>query len=98
MPAFTDDEDETDALTVDTDGYKVMFLAFPFEEYGTAGQKATLMSNALNWFGTCVTSEKEANTACAKSNTNKGVKNASKNTAKDGTKKDKANKGVKKNQ
>jgi hypothetical protein len=48
--AFTDDDDEIDAHTLDVDGYKVMFLAFPFESYGSASQKATLMTNALNWF------------------------------------------------
>ena len=45
--AFTDDTGATDGLTVSTDGYGVVFLAFPFEAYGTAAQKATLMGNAL---------------------------------------------------
>jgi len=49
--AFKDDAQQTDADTVDTGTYKVMFLAFPFEAYGSASDKATLMSNALNWFG-----------------------------------------------
>ncbi|MFN8598053.1 MAG: hypothetical protein U0559_17955 [Anaerolineae bacterium] len=40
-----------DALTVDTGTYKVMFLAFPFEALGTAGDRANLMKSALNWFG-----------------------------------------------
>lgn len=39
------------AQTVDTGTYKVMFLAFGFEEYGNAGDKATLLGDALNWFG-----------------------------------------------
>jgi uncharacterized repeat protein (TIGR01451 family) len=50
--AFTDDSASTDALTVSTDGYKVVFLAFPFEAYGSASQKADLMNRALTWFGT----------------------------------------------
>jgi uncharacterized repeat protein (TIGR01451 family) len=47
--AFTDDTTATDALTVSDNGYKVMFLAFPFEAYGTAAQKADLMGRALTW-------------------------------------------------
>ena len=31
--------------------YKVVFLAFPFEEYGTAAQKADLLTKAKNFFG-----------------------------------------------
>ncbi len=27
-----------------------MFLAFPFEAYGAAGDRATLMGNAMSWF------------------------------------------------
>ena len=49
--AFTDDSSETDGLTVAASGYKVMFLAFPFEAYGNATQKADLMERALTWFG-----------------------------------------------
>jgi hypothetical protein len=49
--AFTDDTDATDALTVAADDYKVVFLAFPFEAYGTATNKADLMERALTWFG-----------------------------------------------
>ena len=52
-PAFTDDAPPTtDALTVADGPYKVVFLAFPFEAYGTAAQKADLMTRTLNWFGT----------------------------------------------
>jgi uncharacterized repeat protein (TIGR01451 family) len=47
--AFTDDSAQTDALTVSDGGYKVMFLAFPFEAYGSATQKADLMNRALTW-------------------------------------------------
>ena len=50
--AFTDDAGETDALSVADGAYKVVFLAFPFEAYGTAAQKADLVGNALSWFGT----------------------------------------------
>lgn len=47
--AFTDDNSQTDALTVADSGYKVVFLAFPFEAYGNASQKADLMNRALTW-------------------------------------------------
>ncbi|WP_457109558.1 hypothetical protein [Marmoricola sp. URHA0025 HA25] len=49
--AFTDDGSQTDALTVADGGYKVVFLAFPFEAYGNAANKADLMNRALTWFG-----------------------------------------------
>ena len=35
---------QTDGLTVASGAYKVVFLAFPFEEFGTAAQKADLMT------------------------------------------------------
>jgi uncharacterized repeat protein (TIGR01451 family) len=47
---FTDDADQPDGLSY-TDGYKVVFLAFPFEGYGTATEQATLMTNVFNFFG-----------------------------------------------
>jgi hypothetical protein len=53
--AFTDTNappDNIDALTVADGPYRVAFLAFPLEAYGTAADKATLMSKALAWFGT----------------------------------------------
>jgi hypothetical protein len=50
-PAFTDDNTQSDGLSVDTGGYKVVFLAFPFEEYGTAPQKADLVTRVLGFFG-----------------------------------------------
>ena len=40
-PAFTDEATKTDALTF-SGSYKVVFLAFPLEAYGTAAQKADL--------------------------------------------------------
>lgn len=49
--AFTDDNAATDALTVADGGYKVVFLAFPFESYGNAAEKAQLMNLVLTWFG-----------------------------------------------
>jgi hypothetical protein len=41
--AFTDDSSATDALTVMAGSYRVVFLAFPFEAYGTAAEKTDLM-------------------------------------------------------
>ena len=49
--AFTDDSAAADALTVASGAYKVVFLGFPFEEYGSAAQKADLMGRALTYFG-----------------------------------------------
>lgn len=49
--AFTDDSGATDGLTVASGNYKVVFLAFPFEAFGTAAQKATLMGNVLSYLG-----------------------------------------------
>ena len=52
--AFTADNappDNIDALTVAAGPYRVEFLAFPFEAYGTAAQKADLMTRTLDWFG-----------------------------------------------
>ena len=48
--AFTDGAGQTDALTVSAGAYRVVFLAFPFEEFGTAAQKATLMTNVFSYF------------------------------------------------
>jgi uncharacterized repeat protein (TIGR01451 family) len=47
---FTDDSVATDALSF-TDGYKVVFLAFPLESYGTAANKADLVTRVFNFFG-----------------------------------------------
>jgi uncharacterized repeat protein (TIGR01451 family) len=47
--AFTDDAGSTDALSVADGSYKVVFLAFPLEAYGTAAQKADLMNRTLTW-------------------------------------------------
>ncbi|MGB8650171.1 MAG: hypothetical protein WCD35_05865 [Mycobacteriales bacterium] len=48
--AFVDDQGQPDALTVDTSGYKVVFLAFPFEAYGSDADRAALMKSAVTWF------------------------------------------------
>ena len=50
VAAFTDDTGAADALTVADGPYKVFFLAFPMEAYGTAADRASLMSSALGWF------------------------------------------------
>lgn len=47
--AFKDDSNQTDAQTVDTSGYQVFFLAFPFEAYGNATDRANLISRFMNW-------------------------------------------------
>jgi hypothetical protein len=49
-PAFTDDTTAPDALTF-SGGYKVVFLAFPLEAYGSAANKADLVHRAQTWFG-----------------------------------------------
>lgn len=48
--AFTDDTGATDGLAVAAGSYKVVFIAFPFEAYGTAAQKADLMNRVLTYF------------------------------------------------
>ena len=47
---FTDDASQPDALSY-SDGYKVVFLAFPLEAYGTAADKADLVQKAYGFFG-----------------------------------------------
>jgi uncharacterized repeat protein (TIGR01451 family) len=49
-PAFTDDSSQTDALQF-AGAYKVVFLAFPMEAYGTAAQRADLISRVFGFFG-----------------------------------------------
>jgi uncharacterized repeat protein (TIGR01451 family) len=49
-PAFTDDTNAPDALQY-AGSYKVVFLAFPMEAYGTAAQRADLMRRVLGFFG-----------------------------------------------
>jgi predicted alpha-1,2-mannosidase len=50
-PVFTDDASAADGLTVAAGAYKVVFLAFPFEEYGTAANQADLMLRVLTNLG-----------------------------------------------
>jgi uncharacterized repeat protein (TIGR01451 family) len=47
---FADDSAATDALSF-TDGYKVVFLGFPLEAYGTAADKASLVTRVFTFFG-----------------------------------------------
>lgn len=47
---FTDDATAYDALSF-TGTYKVVFLAFPLEAYGSATQKADLISRVMTYFG-----------------------------------------------
>jgi hypothetical protein len=47
---FTDDAGATDGLSY-SGTYKVIFLAFGFEEYGTAADKADFMTRAFTFFG-----------------------------------------------
>ena len=49
-PAFTDDDGQPDALSY-SGAYKVVFLAFPLEAYGTAADKADLVSRTMSFFG-----------------------------------------------
>ena len=49
---FTDDASQPDGLSYsDPTGYKVVFLAFPLEAYGTAADKANLVQKAFGFFG-----------------------------------------------
>ena len=50
--AFRDDGGQPDGLTVAAGAYKVMFLAFPFEEYGSDTDKSDLMTRVYTWFAT----------------------------------------------
>lgn len=50
-PAFVDDRGRPDALTVQDDRYRVVYLAFPFEGMGTAADRQELMRRVLDWLG-----------------------------------------------
>ena len=50
VPAFLDDKGQTNALSVEDSGYKVVFLAFPFEGLGAATDRAKLMQRTLKYF------------------------------------------------
>jgi hypothetical protein len=47
---FADDSGAADGLSF-SGTYKVVFLAFPFEAYGTAAQKTDLMTRVKGFFG-----------------------------------------------
>jgi hypothetical protein len=47
---FTDDSTAYDGLSVDTGTYRVVFLSFPFEGYGSAAQRIDLMTRVLGYF------------------------------------------------
>ena len=47
---FTDDAAKTDGLSF-SGTFKVVFLPFAFEEYGTAAQKADLVTRVMTFFG-----------------------------------------------
>jgi uncharacterized repeat protein (TIGR01451 family) len=49
LSIFTDDAAQPDGLSF-TGSYKVVFLAFPFEEYGTAAQRSDLVSRVFAFF------------------------------------------------
>ena len=48
-PIFTDDAGKTDGLSF-SGTYKVVFVSFGFEEYGTAAQKAAAITKIFNFF------------------------------------------------
>jgi hypothetical protein len=50
LSAFTDDKTAPDALSF-AGTYKVVFLAFPLEAYGTAADKADLVKRSMTFFG-----------------------------------------------
>jgi hypothetical protein len=50
MTAFTDDATDADALSFSS-SYKVVFLAFPLEAYGSAAQKGDLVHRTFAFFG-----------------------------------------------
>ncbi|HEY0829908.1 MAG TPA: hypothetical protein VGE99_02120 [Candidatus Dormibacteraeota bacterium] len=51
QPIFTDDAGKTDALSFTGNGYKVVFLAFGFEEYGSGPDKVTFIQSLMTYFG-----------------------------------------------
>jgi hypothetical protein len=50
LTAFTDDSGAPDALSF-SGTYKVVFLAFPFEEYGAAADQTDLLKRVMAFFG-----------------------------------------------
>ncbi|MFI5706718.1 hypothetical protein [Kribbella sp. NPDC051620] len=51
LAAFTDDSAQADALSF-SGSYKVVFLAFPVEAYGTAADKSNLITRTMTFFAT----------------------------------------------
>ena len=47
---FKDDSGQTNALSF-AGTYKVVFLAFPLESYGSATQKSALVTRVMTFFG-----------------------------------------------
>ena len=50
-PVFTDDSGQADGLSFAGPAYKVVFLAFPMEAYGTPAQRADLVTRVMRFFG-----------------------------------------------
>jgi hypothetical protein len=50
-PVFTDDGASPDGLAFANSTYKVVFLAFPMESYGTAAQRADLVTRVMGYLG-----------------------------------------------
>ncbi|MDT7573196.1 MAG: hypothetical protein QOE05_3370 [Actinomycetota bacterium] len=50
--AFKDDAGQPNGVSIASSGYKAVFLGFPFEAYGSAAQRSSLMSAVLTWFAT----------------------------------------------
>jgi hypothetical protein len=48
---FTDDAGQADGLAFANSTYKVVFLAFPLEAYGTAAQRGDLVHRVMGYFG-----------------------------------------------
>jgi uncharacterized repeat protein (TIGR01451 family) len=51
VPVFTDDAGQPDGQAFANSTYKVVFLAFPMEGYGTAAQRADLVTRVMRYFG-----------------------------------------------
>ncbi|HEY6203532.1 MAG TPA: hypothetical protein VI056_10865 [Candidatus Limnocylindria bacterium] len=51
VAAFTDDTGAPDALSFSNATYKVVFMAFAFEEYGVAADQSDLLKRVISFFG-----------------------------------------------
>lgn len=88
MNAFTTDDTNGDgtqvtANTYDSGTFKTMFLAFAFEAYGSAADKAHLLANALDWFSAAppITDPKPDNAPPGQNDQKNNKKNNKKNSA-----------------